>query len=70
MPEAEVLIQYGALPYKGGWIPVLKRCKEWGWLRVVPVDRDKAIAEAKASAHSDAERYVGDWNVTILEVTL
>lgn len=64
------LVQYecGALQIPGrGHIPVMRRvgAKSWCWCSVRYMDQADAEAYALACVQVDADRYTGDWYVSV-----
>jgi hypothetical protein len=71
MADGVINIEYGAQPHDGGWVPAIRtNAHEWHWLRLRPVSYEQALAEAAAEAGAERARYVGDWTITVSEVTL
>lgn len=68
MDDKTVEILWGAEEAQGGWLPYYTRNgKRSGAGYSRPMDRDTARRAASAGASDEAERYRGDWTVTVKE---
>lgn len=54
---------------QGGWLPVLVRNgkERWSW-QMRGTDRETALEIARTGADQEAERYIGDWDVRVVEI--
>ena len=61
-----IIIEYGTHKRRDGWLPVTyENGRESILWYTRALDRGEAMAIATRAAYELAERYIGDWNVTV-----
>ena len=64
--DDEVRIEWGVMPHRGGWLPIYwVNGQPKGDTYGRPLDKGEALARAEAEAREHAERYSGDWTISI-----